>query len=310
MKNGIINIYNKYKTYKKNQKKPETIVEHILSWVKTILGAIIFVMIINGLLIASFVVPTGSMERTVMIGDFLFVNKFIFGPSTPQIIPFVNIPLPYYKFPGIKKPERNDVIVFIFPGYRDEVKASEFQYYLKRCVAVAGDTVEIIDNQLYINGSKSELATTGIITQTDLRDPMEPLRTFPKGRNWTHDNYGPIRVPKKGDIIELNPSNFREWDTFIQREGADVVVSSDKIYINGEITSQYIVKEDYCFGLGDNRDHSLDSRFWGFIPYENVLGKPLVIYWSWELRNYNEQHNSLIEKIKNIRWARIGSTIK
>jgi signal peptidase I len=309
MKNFIISSYKKYKAYKANKKKPETFTEHVLSWIKTIVGAIIFVMIINGLLIASFVVPTGSMERTVLTGDFLFVNKLILGPSTPQIIPFLNIPLPYYKFPGLRKPKKNDVIVFIFPGYRDEVEASEFQYYLKRCVATAGDTLQIVNNVLYVNGVKEKLPPNAVVNQNTLRDPMEPLRTFPKGRNWTHDNYGPIRVPKEGDVINLTLDNLQEWDTFIRREGNELKVEGEKIYINGIQTNQYIVKRDYCFGMGDNRDFSLDSRYWGFIPYDNVLGKPLIIYWSWEIKDQFERPYSLIEKIKNIRWNRILRTV-
>ncbi|HOQ48819.1 MAG TPA: signal peptidase I, partial [Candidatus Kapabacteria bacterium] len=236
MKNFIVSAYRRYKDYKANKKKPQTFAEHVVSWIKTIVGAIIFVMIINGLLIASFVVPTGSMERTVLTGDFLFVNKLIFGPSTPQIIPFVNIPLPFYKFPGLRKPEKNDVIVFIFPGYRDEVEASEFQYYLKRCVATAGDTLQIINNVLYVNGVEQKLPPNAVVSSNPLRDPMETLRTFPKGRNWTHDNYGPIRIPKKGDVINLSLDNLDEWDIFIKREGNDLKVEGNQIIINGKPT--------------------------------------------------------------------------
>ncbi|MEJ5244163.1 MAG: signal peptidase I [Bacteroidota bacterium] len=309
MKNFIVSAYRRYKDYKANKKKPQTFAEHVVSWLKTIVGAIIFVMIINGLLIASFVVPTGSMEKTVLTGDFLFVNKLIFGPSTPQIIPFVNIPLPFYKFPGLRKPEKNDVIVFIFPGYRDEVEASEFQYYLKRCVATAGDTLQIINNVLYVNGVEQKLPPNAVIANNAFRDPMETLRTFPKGRNWTHDNYGPIRIPKKGDIINLTLDNLEEWDIFIKREGNDVKVDGNQIIINGKPANKYTVQRDYCFGIGDNRDFSLDSRYWGFIPYDNVLGKPLIIYWSWEIKDAYERPYSLIEKISNIRWNRILKTV-
>lgn len=305
----IKKMYAKYKAYKANQKKPETFTEHVVSWAKTIIGAIFFVMIINGILVASFVVPTGSMERTVMTGDFLFVNRLIFGPSTPQIVPFLNIPLPFYKFPGLREPEKGDVIVFIFPGNRDEAKASEFQYYLKRCVATAGDSLQLINNRLFVNGKEVQLSPTGMYTPNDARDPMEPLRTFPKGRNYTHDNYGPIRIPKKGDVVRLTPDNYIEWETFIQREGHEVVLGSDKFYIDGKPVNSYTVERDYCFGLGDNRDQSSDSRFWGFVPYENVLGKPLVIYWSWEMRNQLGQEVRLFDKIKNIRWSRIGSLV-
>ncbi|HOK13337.1 MAG TPA: signal peptidase I [Candidatus Kapabacteria bacterium] len=309
MKNFIVSAYRRYKDYKANKKKPQTFAEHVVSWIKTIVGAIIFVMIINGLLIASFVVPTGSMERTVLTGDFLFVNKLIFGPSTPQIIPFVNIPLPFYKFPGLRKPEKNDVIVFIFPGYRDEVEASEFQYYLKRCVATAGDTLQIINNVLYVNGVEQKLPPNAVVSSNPLRDPMETLRTFPKGRNWTHDNYGPIRIPKKGDVINLSLDNLDEWDIFIKREGNDLKVEGNQIIINGKPTDKYIVQRDYCFGIGDNRDFSLDSRYWGFIPYDNVLGKPLIIYWSWEIKDAFDRPYGLIDKIKNIRWNRLLTTV-
>ncbi len=304
------NLIEKYRSRKANRKKPETFGEHVVSWVKTILGAIIFVMIINGLLVASFVVPTGSMEKTVMTGDFLFVNKFVFGPSTPQIIPFLNIPLPFYKFPGLKEPEKGDVIVFIFPGYRDEAKASEFQYYLKRCIATAGDTIEVRDNVAYVNGKRSALPPHGFLAPSEMRDPMEQLRTFPKGRNYTHDEYGPVRIPKKGDVVQLSPVNFREWETFIQREGHEVIIGSDAVYIDGKPTNSYTVERDYCFGMGDNRDHSLDSRFWGFIPYENVLGTPMIIYWSWEIKDEYERPYGLVDKIKHIRWSRLGGIIE
>lgn len=309
MKDFILKLYNSYKQRKANKKKPETFVEHVWSWVKTIVGAVFFVMIINGLLIASFVVPTGSMEKTVMTGDFLFVNKFIFGPSTPQLIPFVNIPLPYYKFPAIRDPKKGDVIVFIFPGNRDEVEAQEFQYYLKRCVATAGDTVQLINNVLYINGQEQKLAPNGVVNVDKFADPLEPLKTFPKGKNWTHDNYGPIRVPKKGDLIKLNQANVAEWETFIQREGHSISVAIDKIFIDGNATSTYVVENDYCFGMGDNRDHSADSRFWGFIPYDNVLGTPIIVYWSWPMEDDYGRTMSLVDKIKNIRWSRIGTII-
>jgi len=138
---------------KKEQKQPETVGEHVVSWIKTLVNAIVVVMIVNGILIASFVVPTGSMESTVMAGDFVFVNRFIFRPSTPQIIPFINQPVPYLSLPGWRKPEQGDVIVFIFPGNRDDVQSQNFEYYLKRCVAVAGDKLHIKNDSIFVNGS-------------------------------------------------------------------------------------------------------------------------------------------------------------
>jgi signal peptidase I len=294
---------------KKNkvEKKPETTQEIFLSWVKTIVGAIIVVMFINGAAIASFVVPTGSMENTVMTGDFLFVNKFLYGPTTPQLIPFLNIPIPFYKFPGIKDPEKNDVIVFIYPGDRDQIEPSEFVYYLKRCVAVAGDTIEISNKKLIVNGKEESLPENGRFDRNLPIYPGDKQRTFPAGLGFNRDNYGPLRIPKKGDIITLNPQNISQWDVFITREGNEVSSTSSSVYINGNSVTQYEVKRDYCFALGDNRDNSLDSRYWGFVPYDNVVGTPIIVYWSWDT---NIPFNKFFDKLASVRFSRMGTLIK
>lgn len=297
---------NPFTKKKKEKKKPETFTEGVISWVKTVLGAIVVVMIINGAAVASFVVPTGSMENTVMTGDFLFVNKFLYGPTTPQLIPFLNIPLPFYKFPGFKEPEVGDIIVFIYPGDRDQVKSEEFVYYLKRCVGIAGDVIELKDKQLYINGKKFGLPEHG---KYDMNLPIYPgdqFRTFPPGKGYTRDNYGPIKVPKKGDVIDLNIQNIREWDVFISREGHEVTATANDILIDGKPTKTYTVERDYCFGMGDNRDNSLDSRYWGFIPYDNVIGTPMVVYWSWDP---NIPLTKFVEKFSSLRLSRLGNII-
>lgn len=297
---------NKVSKRSKQQKKPETFMEWLVSWVKTIVGAVLVVMVINGLLIASFVVPTPSMEKTVMTGDFLFVNKFLYGPSTPQVIPFVNVPLPFYKFPGFKNPEVGDVIVFIFPGNRDEVEPKDFQYYLKRCVATAGDTIEVRDKKVYVNGKFFELPETARQDERMIRFNDKAL-TFPYGRNYTRDNWGPMRVPQLGDTIALTPSNIKEWDVFIYREGSEAYLAGNKVYIDGEQTNKYVVKRDYCFGMGDNRDNSTDSRYFGFIPWDNVVGTPMIVYWAWDT---DIPFSNLFEKIKSVNFGRIGTIIR
>lgn len=297
--------WRKAKKIKRKKDKPQTFSEIALSWLKTILGAIIVVMIINGLAIASFVVPTGSMENTVMTGDFLFVNKFVYGPTTPQVVPFFNIPLPFYKFPGVSEPERGDVIVFIYPGDRDEVKSKEFQYYLKRCVAVGGDTLMVRDMQLYVNGKKSINPEHSKFIDIPVSS-YDKFRTFPVGRGYTRDNYGPIRIPKTGDIINLTIDNFKEWDIFIQREGHKTEFDGRNIYVDGEKVSDYKVERDYCFGMGDNRNNSEDSRYWGFVPVENVVGTPIVVYWSWDT---GLSLAKLMDKFATVRWSRIGTLI-
>jgi len=281
--------------------------EKLWSWVKTLVGAIIVVTIINGLAIASFVVPTPSMEKTVMTGDFLFVNKFIYGPSTPQVIPILNIPLPFFRFPAFREPQKGDVIVFIFPGNRDEVEATEFQYYLKRCVATAGDSLEIRNNHIYVNHKEVFLAKNGFYDSSVPEIPSEKWQTFPYGRGYTRDNYGPIRIPKEGDVIPLSMSSLHEWAVFIQREGHKITSDGNSIFVDGTAVTSYKVQRDYCFGMGDNRDHSLDSRYWGFIPEENIVGTPVVVYWSWDT---NLPLSQFLDKITSTRWARIGTIIR
>ncbi len=303
-----INDYRKKNKAMKDAKKPQTFTEALLSWVKTVVGALVFVMILHSLLIASFIVPTGSMENTVMTGDFLLVNK-LFGPSTPQIIPFFNIPLPYKMLPSLSDPDRGDVIVFVFPGTRDEIEAKEFQYYLKRCIALPGDTLQIIDNLVYVNGKPQPLAENGIVLKNQPKDPMEVFRTFPKGANFTHDNYGPVRIPKKGDTVLLHAQNYQIWDTFIMREGHQISISNGAISIDSRQTDKYVVEQDYYFGMGDNRDCSSDSRYWGFIPRRHILGSPIFCWLSWEIYDENNHERSLFGKLANIRWSRIGSCI-
>lgn len=285
----------------KHDEPPLTFGESVISWAKTIVSSLLIVMIVNGLLIASFVVPTGSMENEVMAGDFLFVNKFIYGGSTPQTIPFLDTPLPYFRLPGLRDPEKNDVIVFIFPGYRDQVKADEFQYYLKRCVATAGDTLEVRNKKVFINGVEQPIPPNAKFEMRGL-EAGDHLRTFPDGAGFTRDNWGPMRVPKAGDVIPLNDSTFYMWRTFIMREEHQLEKNGQMVMIDGKNATSYTVQRDYCFGMGDNRDNSLDSRYWGFIPYENVVGTPLFVYWSWDP---NIPVSSLGDKLSSIRWGRI-----
>lgn len=295
---------------KKEQKKPETASEHVFSWVKTLVNAIVVVMIVNGVLIASFVVPTGSMEGTVLAGDFVFVNRFIFRPSTPQVVPFINQPIPYLSLPGWRKPKQGDVIVFIFPGNRDEVKSQTFDYYLKRCIAVAGDNLQIKRDSVFVNGTYFPLPEHAQFDGSQpTNEEFEKIRTFPPGRGFTRSNYGPLRIPKEGDIIKLTPENLREWETFIRREGHSVAMSGSSILVDGNPVTSYTVQRDYVFGMGDNRYNSLDSRYWGFIPEEDVIGTPMVVYWSWKNRDPFDNELPLLEKLKNIRWGRFGTLI-
>jgi signal peptidase I len=297
----------------RNAPKPETLQEHVFAWIKTIAWSLTVVTIINGLALASFVVPTGSMESTVLAGEFLFVNKAVFGPSTPQIIPFFNRPLPYYKLPAIIAPKQGDVIVFVFPGNRDVVKPTAFEYYLKRCVATAGDVLQIKGGRVYVNGTEYALPENAQFMgwtpeQRLMVCDADREATFPPGKGYTRDDYGPIRIPKEGDVITLTPENFREWAVFIGREGHTVDAALGTI--DGKPATSYTVKRDYVFGMGDNRDNSLDSRFWGFIPEEDVVGTPMIVYWSWAPNDpvYGTRM-TFGQRLKSIRWSRIGTII-
>ncbi|MFZ1728653.1 MAG: signal peptidase I [Bacteroidota bacterium] len=269
--------------------------------------ALAAVIVLNSFVLASFQVPTGSMENTVMAGDFLFVNKFIYGGTTPPTIPLIGIlfgkeiEIPYFRTPGFSDVEMGDVIVFIFPGYRDDAKAQEFQYYLKRCVAVSGDTIRIVDKQLSINGKPFD-SPAGVQWYNDHMpaDYADP-KIFPPGKPWNKDFYGPLVVPGEGDVIKLSMDNINEWATFIRREGHTLEVQGEKILVDGKAVSSYKVERNYVFGMGDNRDDSLDSRFWGFVPEENVVGTPMMVYWSMD---------PLINNLaKKIRFSRMFTLI-
>ncbi|MDD8018584.1 MAG: signal peptidase I [Bacteroidota bacterium] len=270
---------------KKEEKTPEKVLttkEKIIAQVKEFVIVFGGFILLNNFVIASFLVPTGSMENEVMTGDFLMVNKFVYGASSPRNIMFTDVRLPWFKLPAFKEIKRGDVIVFEFPGMRDEVKPEAFTFYLKRCVALSGDTLQVINRVLHVNGQPSPIPKNMKFNEMRVQPPgYSDERIFPPGAIFNEDNYGPIVIPKKGMKMNLTPENFRMWETFIKRDGHSPVMTSDgTILIDGKPNSTYIVEKDYLFGMGDNRDNSLDSRYWGFVPKENVVGTPMFVYFS------------------------------
>jgi signal peptidase I len=262
--------------------KPKTMKEKIIAQVKEFIIVFGGFILLNNFVIASFLVPTGSMENEVMTGDFLMVNKFIYGASTPRNIMFTNIRLPWAMLPGFKDVKRGDVIVFEFPGYREEVNPPEFTYYLKRCMALAGDTLEIRNRVVYVNGEALPLPKNMKFNFNRVNPPAYgDERIFPPGAPFNEDNYGPIVIPQKGMVMNISSANFHMWETFIRRDGHTPVLLNDgTVLIDGKPATEYTVEKDYLFGMGDNRDNSLDSRFWGFIPRENIVGTPMFVYFS------------------------------
>ncbi|MBI5472881.1 MAG: signal peptidase I [Ignavibacteriae bacterium] len=273
-------------------------------------------LVLNSMVLAAFEVPTGSMEDEIMAGDFLFVNKFIYGGSTPRTIPLTNIRIPWFRVTDVlpflkwRDVERGDVIVFEFPGQRDEVMSSEFMFYLKRCIALSGDTVHIRNRVVHVNGIALEPPrkvkfNTPRIQPAGMSDP----RIFPKGEPFNEDNWGPVVVPKAGDIIPVTHNTLDKWKTFIEREGHRVQIDgAGQILIDGVPSQRYSVQRDYAFGMGDNRDNSLDGRFWGFIPVDSIIGSPLIVYWSWDpdISLFTDP----VTKLGTIRFNRIGTLIR
>jgi signal peptidase I len=250
------------------------------------------------------------MENTLLVGDFLLVTKFTYGATSPRNVPFTNIRIPYFKLPGFKNPKLGDIIVFDFPGDRDEKESGEVLNYIKRCVGLPGDTIQIINKRLYNNGKEYPNPPESKFLPTTLPTNVTNPKIFPKGSGWNEDNYGPLRVPKTGDKIYIDSTNFGTWKMFVQKEGSTITLSKDKKVLvdNVELkNNEYEVKRDYLWMMGDNRNNSLDSRFWGPMPVENVVGEAFLIYWSWDA---NIPFSDLFKLIGSIRWNRIASFIK
>ena len=358
----------------------------IYGWIDAIVWATVVATLVHIFIFQLYVVPTSSMEKTILIGDYLYVSKLSYGPqvpNTPVAMPFVYNTMPfsnkksysecikwdYHRLRGRGKVEREDVVVFNFPAgdtvllenqavtYYDvlrEYQASlgneegrkrlhqdytviarpvdKRENYIKRCVAVAGDTLQIVNTELFVNGKAqpaceerqhiyfvkttaplSEYAFANLnITEYDGTAPYYYVATTEKGAEqlrkyksvesverynntapsldafphsekyaWTQDNFGPLWVPQRGATIDLTIDNLPLYERIIdQYEGHDLRVEGDKIYIDGVETSTYTFAMDYYFMMGDNRHNSADSRFWGFVPEDHIVGKALFIAFS------------------------------
>jgi signal peptidase I len=231
-------------------------------------------------------IPTGSMEDTILVGDFVLVNKFIFGSQSPKYIPFTQIEIPHFRLPALRKPHRKDIVVFEFPGMRDQIFADDRGVnYVKRCIGLPGDTVQVINKVVYVNHKVLWIPTHIKYLEPFARpkDMVEP-RIFPKGMPWNEDNYGPIIVPKKGYTIHLDVNNVDQWATTIDRAYGEKVVDVQNgfVTIKGVPVKSYTFKQNYYFMMGDNRDDSLDSRFWGFVPRDLVVGEAFITLFSWD----------------------------
>jgi signal peptidase I len=355
-------------------------------WVSSIVFAIVAATLVHTYIMQPYTIPTSSLEKSLLVGDFLFVSKFHFGARTPMTtvaapmvhdsIPFIktksylNKPqLPYFRIPGFQDIKRNEIVVFNWPVdtvrfFRDQSNIhidkpiDKKSNYVKRCVGIPGDSLEIRDGYIYINGEKTQLpdrakpqymhkvvtdgqqlsATTlkrynvtegnfyGDFYMLNLTDKNaaklknNPLvksvtkQIEPKGNydssffphsdqfNWSADNYGPIYIPEEGKTVELNSQSLPFYKRIIEvYEKNNLTVNGDEIFINGKLATTYTFKQNYYWMMGDNRHNSEDARFWGYVPFDHIVGKPVFIWFSWDS---NEQGIG-----NKIRWERVFTTV-
>jgi len=289
-----------------NPDKPKFNLEY---FIRAIFIALVAALFIKMFFIEADVIPTTSMENTLLAGDFIIVNKAAYAISTPRVIPLTTILIPHFKIITTAKPKLNDVIVFKFPGNPDEIQPEDEIDFIKRVIGLPGDTLQIINKLVYVNNKKISVPADAVLSQSEiLGQNVSDKRIYPHGKKWNSDNYGPVVIPKTGMNINLNPKNIRDWELVIDREQGSKAVSIEGsvITINGVPVREYRFTKNYYFVMGDNRDNSMDSRYWGFLPENNIIGKALIVYWSWELP---VSLQSIPVFYHSIRWERIFKII-
>ena len=291
--------------------KSQNIYEKIVSkkFLRTALIAFLLAVFIKSLLIEAYKIPTGSMENTLLVGDFIIVNKAAYKISTPRMLPFTDIEIPHFRLFSTDKPKRGDVIVFNFPGYPNELHPYEPANYIKRIVGLPGDTVKIINKNVFINGKLIEPPPHALLNSKVLPFGKRDNRIYPNDVDWNRDNFGPLYIPRKGDKLKITAKNINRWEALIDREFGKKAVSVEGtvITINGTPVREYTLKDNYYFVMGDNRDDSMDSRYWGYVPGRSILGKADMIYWSWDPYI---SYSHVFQLFHSIRFNRIFTLIK
>ena len=357
--------------------------------ISSLLFAIVVATFVHTYFIQPFTIPTSSLEKSLLVGDFLFVSKVNYGARTPMTtvaLPMVHdtIPLtkkksyltwpelPYFRLPGFQNIERNDIVVFNWPidtvykfrdqsGLRVDKPIDKKSNYVKRCVGVPGDQLEIKDGIIFVNGKELilperarpqfsyKIALDGktpidfeyLLNDMDITDgagfmdaekrdtlfiaaltatnaerlqhipgitgvqkiiskEVEP-GIFPHINKWNRDNYGPIYIPEQGKTVPLNLETLPFYKAIITDYEKNILqVTGSEIRINGKIATSYTFQQNYYWMMGDNRHNSEDSRYWGYVPENHVVGKPTFIWMSYDSNG---------KGLKKIRWDRLFTTV-
>ncbi len=277
-------------------------------YAQILLVTVLVALLLKACVVEAFRIPTASMENTLKAGDFLLVNKFIYGIRTPSTVPFTAIALPRIRLPRLVAPRRGDVLVFELPPYARDAYSNKDERYVKRCIALPGDTLLIRNRRVYVNGEELVVPTVRLSERHLLPRGFGDPRVFPKGSNFNEDQYGPVVLPKRGDTVQLSSTTFFLYKDIIAFEGHTIGLdSTGTVLSDGRPQRSYVITGDYYFVMGDSRDNSLDSRFWGFVPEDLIIGKAMLIYWSWE---EDQAHQGFADRFNHIRWERIGTIIR
>ncbi|MBT3253797.1 MAG: signal peptidase I [Candidatus Marinimicrobia bacterium] len=270
---------------------------------------IVSVLILRATVIEAYNVPTGSMETTIKIGDFILGNKFIYGIRTPDWIgiPWTNFgfSVPYYRLPGFEQPKTGDVVIFRYPN--DKWPGLQIGphdpslNYIKRCIAGPGQSLEIIEKDVFVDGVQFDLPEHGRASKLNVYDDEYTERNiFPPGIG-NRDYFGPLHIPAAGDTLVFSEVDLNHAVNVISLEGHEVTPGiSGQLKVDGESVDSYICEQNHFFMMGDNRDNSHDSRYWGLVPESNIIGEAIVTYLSWEQTEPN-----LLKRIFKIRPSRM-----
>ncbi len=247
--------------------------------IKILLWTLLLAIILKSFFVEAYRIPTSSMEKTLLPGDFIFVNKAAYCISTPRHLPILGTKVRSLNLISFSKPSRGDIIIFEFPEHREGNKIRTANY-IKRVIGLPGDTVEIINNIVYVNG-RIFLDDNKQLGTRKKKDVMDN-KIFQVNGDWNGKDYGPVIIPYKGLKVEINFKNIDKIGPLINREYEKKIVGVEGSVINieGKPVRTYTFKQDHYFVMGDNRKISMDSRYWGTIPGNLIIGKAELIYWS------------------------------